>query len=229
MSDTHVTPPAAPPPSAVSFNRPHLSESQSLAAATSLLESARETAKLAGEDFNEAETVAQINAALGVEGIEADWAFDERTPEQRSHDAANAPASGPEAYRLDAGRPILANVNPADVQAVQAELGATAHAIGLPANVGSAFIDAALDSAERTAALRGPEARAQFKHEQVAALQRIAGSQEAYDALVAAAQSALAKAPPATVKALRDIGALDSAEVILTIAQHSQRLAVRVG
>jgi hypothetical protein len=231
MSDTHVISPpaAAPTPPNTSLHEPRPTEAQALSMADALLASARATAELAGEDFDQAGTEAQIRQALAEHGFDAEFDHDTRTPEERAHDAHFAPAGDASAYRphLSPSRPLLDGQPAERVEQIRAELGDVALAAELSPDIGTAFLDAALNSAETTGTFRTPEARAQYKAEQVAALQRIAGSQEAYDGLVAAAQRALGRANAGTVRALNEIGALDSAEVILTIAHDEQRREVR--
>jgi len=232
MSDVHaITLPAqpAPAPPATSLHEPRLTESQAHSAADSLLASAKALAELTGEPFDQAATEAQITAALARDGHDVEFGFDDRTDIEKAFDRHNAPAADAGDYRphLSPGRPLLDGVSPEHVEAVRTELMGAALAMELPADVGTAWLDACLSSAEKTGTFRTPEARAQYKAENVAALQHIAGSEQAYAELIAAAQTALSRAPAATVTALRDIGALDSAETILTLAHHQQRLNAR--
>ncbi len=122
--------------------------------------------------------------------------------------------------RIPAGieGPALAEYN----QAAQAWLSQ----MGFPQNIGPAVVERSLDVGQLFNAM-GEAERALWVREQNALFERMAAGAEKAQERLQRASEALARAPGAFTEALHANGALHDAGIVLWLANHGERLAVR--
>lgn len=164
----------------------------------------------------------RVNAALAEHGYEP-LAPDTRTEEEQEFDRA-FPTVAPTDYRPNYFENAV-KMDVADLAAVNRDFTTWAADLSLPAEIGTAVIEEAL-RVEGAASRMSEPARQLWVREQRFNFERLVGGPEKVEEALAKVRPLLER-NPAMRDRLHRSGALDSAAVIIHLANHADRLAVR--
>jgi hypothetical protein len=167
---------------------------------------------------------ARIVAAMAESGYEP-LAPDLRTEDEREFDRA-FPAPSPSSYTPNY-RECTSETDVAKIAATNTEFTTWAADLALPAEIGTYLIEEALRVEGATARMTEP-GRQLWVREQRAAFANLVGGPEKVEEKLAMVRPLLER-NPAMRDRLHRTGALDSAAVVIHLAHHAERQAVRVG
>ncbi len=167
----------------------------------------------------------QADTALRADGYEPARP-DTRTNEQREFDAMFPRSNSPAEFKINyAGRTPPTVDSPA-IHEFHAEATSWLHQMDFPATSGASFVELTLDSAQKQGRMTPPELTA-WKQQQRAQFERAVGGPEKVEVKMQQAKAALAKAPGKFANTLLHVGAMNDAQVLLTLAHQGERLIIR--
>ncbi len=164
----------------------------------------------------------QIQAALAADGF-TPLAPDTRTDDQREFDQA-FPRPAPSDYHVNY-RECTTETDVSALAATNREFTTWAAELGLPAEIGTAVIEEALKVDTRTSRMSEDGLRL-WVLEQKFAFADLAGGEQKVAEKLAMVKPLLERNPAMRDRLLRS-GALDSATVVIHLANHAERLAAR--
>jgi len=167
------------------------------------------------------------DAALKAGGTEPAPA-DTRSEQAKTFDVTFAPPPAPEGYHLDYMNRLPPGTDTNTVAQFHVAATSWLHEIQMPANIGAAMVERALETGRRLEGVSGP-ALALWKQEQAVAFDRIAKTPERAAQLRAYAADVLAMATksPEFSTGLLKSGARFDATVLMNLGLHGERLAAR--
>lgn len=167
------------------------------------------------------------DAALRAGGNEPAVA-DTRSDQAKSFDATFAAPPTPEGYKVDYINRLPAGTDTHTVALFNGAATSWLHAVQMPAGVGAALVERAMEVGQRAARMSAPELEL-WKREQAVAFDRVAKTPEraaklrVYAAEVLAMQTKSAEFSAGLLKS----GARFDAAVLMSLALHGERLAAR--
>ena len=167
------------------------------------------------------------DAALRAGGNEPAPA-DTRTDAQKDFDATFAPPPAPEGYKLDYMNRLPPNTDTNTVALFNGAATSWLHEIQMPAGIGTAFVERAMEVGQQAERMSVPELEL-WKREQAVAFDRVAKTPERAAQLRAYAAEVLASPTksPEFSNGLLNSGARFDATTLMLLALHGERLAAR--
>ncbi|HKU54038.1 MAG TPA: hypothetical protein VJP60_01635 [Rhizomicrobium sp.] len=153
---------------------------------------------------------------------------DSRSDEAKAFDATFAPPAAPEGYKLDFMGRLPPGTSTPTVALFNGAATAWLHEIQMPAGVGTALVERAMEVGQRAQQMSPPQLEL-WKREQAAAFDRVAKSPARAAELRRYADKVLAmqtKSPEFSAGLLKS-GARFDATVLMNLALHGERLAAR--